>query len=178
MGPGPKWFDSRNPEKKIKRGTGPKWLKFQEIQKNKNGARPKWLNPEIRKSLMGTGPRDWYYIIQKLGVTSVKGIDLGQRSLTSAKEVWPWSMWVDFGSTKYILLLCAHICVWGRPLWLGLVKFIILMMHARLTINVRFDGAISYDYRYPGDIGKRLLKVGPTYRLGKGLCDRPRTSSS
>ena len=23
MGPGPKWFDSRNPEKKIKRGTGP-----------------------------------------------------------------------------------------------------------------------------------------------------------
>ena len=58
MGPGPKWFDSRSPEKKIKRGHCTLVVEIPGNPEEQDGAQPKWLNPEIRKSLMGTGPRD------------------------------------------------------------------------------------------------------------------------
>ena len=41
------------------------------------------------------------------------------------------------------------------------------MMHARLTINVRFDGAISYCYRYPGTLERIIKKRDPRTSLPK-----------
>ena len=85
-----------------------------------------WLGQSQRdledSKCMGTetGPSGLMLIIQELGATLVKRIDLGQRSLTLVNEVWPWSKGVPPSIKCY---MCTCFATITHPFGINLVQF-------------------------------------------------------